>query len=1332
MKKLISILLCISMLMSFVPFAVSAAESTESTDGASLEELEKFGFSLDPDSYDTNALKPGTHPLDPKYDLYIDYGDRTKKSNAEQFITSQYTEYGTKVCDYSGITLGMEDAFTDSESTPYMATTGFSATGTGVDDHIAKIFFSNERRGGKILLSIYDAAGNALVTEYDTGGYVTTYEVRMTQLGTLVTSESIEMWEVEGLLSVTSGDFDGDGVDEIAVYTPNTATFNVAATLDVSIFEFDKNSNEVTKKQSIDLTAGENSNWQYTPKSTKGSYSKTTEARHYWLPYVALCGDDLSGDGISDLAAAVSFSTWFKSRAGTKTYSVADLIKPDTALASVLEAYEGTQGGNLVQTIKHRTMVTTGLTGGASDSNTENRFILRNANITTGDVTGNGSKQIIIAGNYTRASNNSTTSTSTATSNSYVEVDGESALCHIVGFTTYDNLKNCEMYNTNSDYHWTVQKEGNGWTYWFNEYHNDSGPITVSLCSYKHDGAGYPERIFVGGQLFKYNTQTGAIEFLSNYEKDEYMYDGSDGKRKKTDNVWIGKAVAGNLVSDVFGRELLAFPFYFKVIDEGLFNCKVFTTYQRATNIRNGNAEGSGYNEFYPFEDSSSEKLVSLTLLDGGNKTGYITYNGDDTDVYYTDIELLSIMQAPPLYEELNDDTYIGNSETSFTKSEGTGEEWTHGGSLTAGAVFGFEYKGSFLGIFPAAGGDYEFSLTGTIGGEDAKEKTYDYSMGFATTGTTDTAVIFAVPYVRYNCTMYVPEYKLPTESDYNMLCTFRDELISNLSKYVETGDEQASGTYVKGCPYYLFKYSSYVTESNAEDQQAVLYKVAEEISFIEEAIASFGKGGTGEWGGIVEGAVLPYHYCLPQQPMVTTIDARTYDALADATPGLEKIYDNVFPEGYRPGDPNTYAHSTSVLNATGSILQANVSMGGNASEGFLTNSNASAPGSVQSQSISVSESDSDTLTWGAAFENTSLAIVGGAKIGFTISAEYNGSHTTTTTKGNEYSGAVVALPANTPADYAYSWKLISYNAKLNGKKVPVVGYLTKVSAIAPPSVAQNISVENLTDTSATLTWENGERAADFYKILRVDADGNNPVPIADNIVPVDGKCSYNISNLKPSGVTPSTSYYVIESYNTSGKKSIASEIISVTTMPEGFAVAMSVEGIEKDVIYRDGKNLSAKLNISGNEGYDTFYQWQVSDGNDWVDLDGQTAKTMNFKISTLDNNKKVRCAVTMFIGSRSYKIYTAPITLHCARTVEGYSVDWAEDGNSVTITPEEGATPASVYLKAENANGITKVSASEAVREGVTFNISDVADDDITLYIWEDNLKPVTLPFVK
>lgn len=1305
MKKLLSILLCMMLITSLVPISASATETAESTDGASPEVLEKFGFSLDPNSYDTNALKPGTHPLEPKYDLYIDNGSKHSKTNArlKHAIPSALNLY-----QRFNLSLEVSDAFTNQESSPYFVSTGFSATETGVDDHIAKVYFESGKTGGRILLSIYDAKGNALVTGYETGGYVAT-------IG------AIDMWEVEGLLSVTSGDFDGDGVDEIAVYTPNNsgALSGKASQIYMQIFEFDATSKSIKSKKYIDL-ASDVSSW--TKGYTGGSFG-IYFSYFYFLPYVALCGDDLSGDGIDDLAAVASFSTWVGNRDGSTTYSTKQLIDPSTRLASVLEVYEGKEGGDFTQSIKHRTMVTTGLTGGSDDSSTQNRFVLRNANLTTGDVNGDGINEIIIAGNYTRAGVYSTASTTTATSNSYVEVDGESALCHIIGYTTYDNLKKCEMYNTNSEYNWTVQRTGDGQTYWFNEDNSDSGPITVSLASFKRNGTGYPETIFAGGQFFEYNSESGTLAFLKN---SNISYPDSIGK---TSVVWIGKAVAGNLANDVFGREAVVFPFYMKKNEEDIFSCEVDFFYNRTSLQALGGSEVLTNTYHYAFSTVSSQQLASLALLDGGGKTGYLTYDGNNTDVYYSDVEVLSIMQAPPLYEELNDDTYIGNSETSFTKSEGNSESWTQGGSLTAGVVAGFEYKGSFLGIFPAVGAEYEFSLTGTIGGEDTQEKTYDYSSGFATSGTTDTAVIFAVPYVRYNCTMYVPEYTLPTEADYNTLCAFRDELADNLRKYVDTGDAQSKGTYVMGCKYYYYRYTSYVNEDNYMKQQEVLYKVAEEIGFIEDAIASFGKGGTGEWGGTVKGAVLPYHYCIPQQPMVTTIDAKTYDAIADATPGLEKIYGNVFSETYRPGDPNTYAHSTDALNATGTVLQSKMSMGGS-SDGYLTNSNSSA-GSSQSQSISVEESDSDTLTWGAALENTSLAIVGGAKVGFTISAEYNGSHTTTTTQGNEYSGTVFSLPKDTPADYTYSWKLVSYTTMLNGKKVPVVGYLTKVNSTPPPSVAQNIFVENLTDTSATLTWENGERAADFYKIFRVDADGNNPVPIANKIVPVGGKCSYNISNLKPSGTTPSTSYYVIESYNTSGKKSIASEIISVTTMPEGFAVVMSVEGIE-NVIYRDGKNLSAKLNIDGNQGYDTFYQWQMSDGDEWVDLDGQNAKTMNFTISTLDNNKKVRCAVTMFIGSRSYKIYSAPITLHCARTVEGYCVDWAEDGNSVTITAEEGATPANIYLKAENAKVISRIMYEPSSANGVTFNTSDAASDDMRIYIWENNLAPVTYPFVR
>ena len=87
---------------------------------------------------------------------------------------------------------------------------------------------------------------------------------------------------------------------------------------------------------------------------------------------------------------------------------------------------------------------------------------------------------------------------------------------------------------------------------------------------------------------------------------------------------------------------------------------------------------------------------------------------------------------------------------------------------------------------------------------------------------------------------------------------------------------------------------------------------------------------------------------------------------------------------------------------------------------------------------------------------------------------------------------------------------------------------------------------------------------------------------------------------------------------------------------------------------------------------------------------------------------------------------------MHCTNSYNGYRVDWADDGKSVTITAEEGATPANIYLKAENANGISKIMYEPSSANGVTFNTSDVASDDMRIYIWENNLAPVTYPFVR
>ena len=1307
MKKLLSVLLCLSLIVSLVPMGVGAADAS----GTNQNALELFGFPLDPDSYDTKALKAGTYPVAPKYDLYL-----TDTTSLYKYTGYMYNYPGAsigtiKIPASSSPMMTKSKTYTNSQNQPYSATTGFSASGTGVKDHLARVYFSHGRSGGNIRMAIYDAAGNTIVSDHETGGHVATTDV-------------IEMWEVEGLLSITAGDFDGDGVDEIAVYTPNnageTSSGSVHSNIAVGIFDVDVKNKTITTKQYLDLPSkaktDEICEWEYSHNGGNKQF--------YCLPYVALSANDLNKDNIADLSAIVNFSTWFRGAGSYDTYSTKKIIDHNTCFASVLESYEGTQGGNLKQVIKHRVLLTTPLAGGGSDASTEHRYVLRNANLTVGDVTQEGSREIIIAGNYTRVDVKDVTSTSKVGSNRMVEGDHDSALCHIVGYTTYDNLKNHNTYDKNSDYHWTVQKDGNGWTYWYSEDDTDSGPITVSLDAYKHDGTGHPDTIFVGGQLFKYDGESATLKFTGNYDQSD-LYTGSDDKKRETSVVWIGKAVSGNFANDTFGRETLVFPFYYKVSGKEKYTCKLLERYQYINNGSNGGRVGYSTPTRIIFEDIGSQRLVDVTVLDGGNKTSYITYPGNDTEVYYTDVEALAIMQAPPLYEELDDDNYIGNSATAFAKSDSSGSGTTKGGTFSLGVVAGFEYEANFLGLIPCGGAEYEFTLSGSVSKETSVEKTYTYTTGFEASGLTDAVTVFTVPYVRYNCSMYVPEYKLPTEEDYNLICTFRDELAKNLDNYAKTGEAQATGTYKNGCMYYCLKYSSYVNENNYQDQIYVLQKVNEEIDFIEKAIASFGKGGTGEWGGTVAEAVLPYHYSVPQTPLLTTVDVSTYDSIAEFTPGLEKIYDTVFNEGYRAGDPNTYAHSVGELNAIdGKILQSKQSVG-SSQDGFLTNSNVSSAGTAQSQTIAVEESESSSIGWGVAVENTSVAKVGIAKVGFTVSAEHNSSYVTTTTKGQEYSGTVVALPEGTPADYSYDWKLVSYNAKLNGSQVPVVGYLTRINKTAPPNVAQNIEVKDITDTSATITWENGDRPADYYKLSRVYVSNGKEytATVESKITSTSGKFSYTLSNLN----ADNTTHYVLESYMDTGKYSVPTSKVVITTFPKNFKAAIEIDGMNDSVIYRNGKAISLSSLVTGNENYETFYQWQLDKGNGWEDIDGQNTKDFKFTISPLDNGKKVRCsAVVIISGESSYVLNSEPIVMNCARTSGDYEVDW--EGNKIKITKAETAESATAFIRVLDSKGkvvdIIKVNGEADLSEYLG------KDYDLRLFLLNDDLNPASLPF--
>ena len=1286
MKKFLSTVLCLCMIISILPLqAVTATEVDAETDTATLE---KFGFAPDESTYDTEGLKPGKHILNQGYDLYADRGIDFEKWEYSKEVDSENAMINAKKAANYSI----------SKSHAYFATTAFDPTGCKADNYVARVYLEDYMSGGRVMLHVFDANGNVVIDSFATNGRIST-------------ATDINVWDMEGLVSIDAGDFDGDGKEELAVYVPNnyieTKSGSVSAEFYVDIFKIDVENKSVTTTQYINLSSllgNEICEWEYTYKGDA--------KRYYCIPYVALTADDLNGDGIDDLMATVNFSTYYRGVGYKTKYTTADLLNHNKYFTSVLEVYEGTKGGQLTQTVRHKMLLTNNIDG--------YRYVLRNANAVVADVTADGSREIVIGGNYTRVKYKSTTSSDTVNENRGVWIDDEDAAKNIVGFTTYENLKKYDPATSDSAYKWTPTDCGNPTLHYYESDDEDPVAEPVSLCGYQFKGIGQPDMIFLEGQQFRYDTGSGKL--IESF--DCYI-----AELSKKSNVWIGKAVAANLGNDMFYKEVLVFPVGYKTSGKDIYTYRLESQYNITAKNQSDSSTIFGSETKTTMSDVQGKCHVSLALVDNGTKSTYIEYDKGNTDIYYSDIDLLAIMQAPPVYEELNDDSYIGNSQTSFAKSSGTGTGSSLGGSLTAGVVAGFEQETSFLGLFKCAGAEYELKVTGTVSYDDSTETSYDYSTGFATSGTTDAVAIFTVPYVRYNCTMYMPEYTLPTQADYTELCAFRDELKKNLEKYASTSQDQINGTYSGGCKYYYYIYKSKVTSDNYQSQLEVYSNVVSQIDAIEKAVASLGKGGKYSWGEVVPSAVLPYKYSIPQNPMVTTMDVQTYDALAE-TSGYEKISDKVFGENYVAGDPSTYAHDTSDLNVSSGFLTAKTNTG-SSGDGFLSNSTGSSSATSQSQTISVEKSNSKTLGWGAAQEATLVANAGGAMAGITASAEINGSSVWTTTEGNEYSATVVDLPSGTPADYAYGWKLVAYNTKINNSEVPVVGYLTKLTTTPPPSIAQSISIENVTDKAVTITWEDGHRKADYYKISRVayDASGDEQYyPLSGTIKSVNGKCSYTLNNLQPSN----TSYYVIEAYTQSGKKSVASQIISVTTLPDGFAVILSINGVEEDVIYRDGKEISAKLNIVGNEKYDTYYQWQIDKGNGWEDIENADGKSYNFKISAADNQRKIRCRAAIFINNRSWEVYSNPITLNCTSSQNGYNVDWSSDGKSVTVTSKEGATPANIYLKAENANGISKIMYEPSSANGVTFNTSDVADNDITLYIWENNLAPVTYPFVR
>ena len=247
------------------------------------------------------------------------------------------------------------------------------------------------------------------------------------------------------------------------------------------------------------------------------------------------------------------------------------------------------------------------------------------------------------------------------------------------------------------------------------------------------------------------------------------------------DNKAITELAVGNFENDVLGREQIIFTYNLQ--QGGPTNAGKYSTVlcflsrtgvdlpQNSTianKTGNPNVDAAtyftgarvGYKSLHKANQSTG---ISICAADVDEDSIIVRPKaGVDSEFYFSDPDVVAILQAAPYYEGID---YGGDYSTSITATTGTGSEMSHGFSVGASASAGF--KLSVDGSIPFIGGLsmnlFEISATAGIHGGYGKEwvnsETNTVSKSFTALGN-HTVVLSMVPYIRYYYETWNPETK--------------------------------------------------------------------------------------------------------------------------------------------------------------------------------------------------------------------------------------------------------------------------------------------------------------------------------------------------------------------------------------------------------------------------------------------------------------------------------------------------------------------------------------------------------------------------------------------
>lgn len=538
--------------------------------------------------------------------------------------------------------------------------------------------------------------------------------------------------ELDGVFNITAGDVDGDGVDEIFVYSGCYVDEDGKRKAVIDMFDTEGASTQNAQHKVLKVDAGTAAN--YTVKA-QGSDCDAAWTQLQSCPVVTLATGDLDRDFKDDLAITVS-APYGKSNIAEATYC--ELYTWNDETSSLTHVNGIGENGRIALSSGGKTMLGANATFGTFAKYDEE-----------GATTGNTVTGLIIAGyEWEGAAYDVTRNWPDEVDFRYVYYDADNAEFKI---SVYQRLPREPLLFGPAGTAFNTYVSANQ----AKRYACTMAPL--ALCTANLDGLTTPARndyILVGGTIYKGFACTvgkGANALgteLGTMSMSEQHYNASNKHdHKGIDHTWISDVKAGCVSgSDDYRESFIAVVGTHRDEDLTKPDDYYWMTASHATLGQDGKLI-TGEEEVITESNRRNTRygtFVSLALPDVDKDSVQIEF--DQAQKVYTNPKVLAVLQDSPYYQELQDSFgYLVLGGTGYGQSKGSGD--SNGGSISLEGGVAAEFDTGA----PFVVGQLSVDVASEKGYEYEGEKTVNLSVSYEShAGEGDKAVIYTIPMVYY------------------------------------------------------------------------------------------------------------------------------------------------------------------------------------------------------------------------------------------------------------------------------------------------------------------------------------------------------------------------------------------------------------------------------------------------------------------------------------------------------------------------------------------------------------------------------------------------------